>query len=101
MPKITKKSLMEDALKKYSKVQIEEAISCKVKVALKKWNAFWDSLWLNLPLTNRWKKPKIEKIRTWIRSLLLNIKPDESNKRLIWNTSSDNIESIKISLKYK
>jgi len=99
MTKITKKALIEEALKKYSKSKIEEATFCEVKVLLKKWNAFWDQLWLSLSLTSRWKKSKIDKIRTWIRSLLLNIKPDESNKRLSGNTSSGNIESIKISLK--
>jgi len=36
MTKITKKALIEEALKKYSKSKIEEATFCEVKVLLKK-----------------------------------------------------------------
>lgn len=101
MPKITKKVLMEEALKKYSLWKIEEAIHCKVEVKLKNWNTFWDRLISNFNLSNKWKKTKADKIRTEIRSLLLNRKVDESSKRLIGNTGSDNVESIKINLKFK
>jgi hypothetical protein len=97
MVKVTKKALIEEALKKYSSWKIEEAIYCNVIVTTRDWNR-WE---LHFQLTNRWKKSKTDKIRTEIRSLLLNIKPDESNKRHDWDTSSENIESIKISLKFK
>lgn len=101
MIKITKKALMEKALKKYTPWRIEEAIFCKVEVHLKVWNSFWDNPVSTFQLTNRWKKTKVDKIRTEIRSLILNVERNESNKRLIGNTSSENIESIKISLKFK
>lgn len=99
MLKITKTALMEEALKKYSSWKIEEAIHCKVEVKLKNWNAFWDWLISNFNLSNKWKKTKADKIRTEIRSLLLNRKVDD--RRFYWDTSSDNIKSIKISLKFK
>ena len=96
MTKITKKALIEEALKKYSNLKIEESIFCTVEVFLNNWTPWI----LNFPLTARWKKTKIDKIRTHIRSFLLNIKPDDSNKRYNWDTSSENIKGIKISLKF-
>lgn len=94
MPKITKESLIKQALIKYSENQINNAYYCSVKITNKDWIS-WE---LNFQLTNRGKKTKTEKIKSNIRSFLLNIKPDESNKRYHWNTSSDNIFSIDIYL---
>ncbi len=96
MKKITKKALMEKALKKYTETEISEAILCEVKVYTKDNNR----LQLNLPLTNRGKKSKSDKIRTWIRSFLLN-RADFDDRRFFWDTSSENIKSINIKLIYK
>ncbi len=97
MTKITKEFLINQALEKYSENQINNAYHCNVKVTNKDWIS-WE---LNLPLNNRGKKTKTQKIKSNIRSFLLNIKPDESNKRYNWDTSSENIESIEIKLSYK
>lgn len=96
MPKITKTALMEEALKKYSPWKIEEAKRWKMVATFKDGLRIED----NFNLNSRSKKSKIEQIKTKIRSSLMNIKPNESNKRFFWDTSSENIESIKISLKF-
>jgi len=94
---ITKKSLIERALANYTEKQINDSTFCEVVVLTKNDKKGT----LNFPITNRWKKTKANKIRSNIRSFLLNTIPDEFNKRHSWNTSSENIDSISIELKYK
>jgi hypothetical protein len=97
MKKITKKFLIEEALKKYTNKRLEEA-SWWTYIALFK---DWLKMEWNFNLYNRWNKSKKEKIKTHIRSDLLNRTPNEENKRLNYDTSSENIVSISIRLKYK
>lgn len=94
MPKITKKELIEKALSRYSEEEIEKSIRCKVIISKRTGGG----MELRFNLTNRWCKTKAQKIQTEIKGFLMNIKPDDSNKRMMWDTSSKNIESIKIKL---
>lgn len=95
MPKITKKYLIEEAIKKYTPWKIKQAKSVKVFVTLKSWWIIQASSGLG------GKKDKAEQIKSFIRSILLNRNATESNKREIIDTSSENIESIKIRLRCK
>lgn len=97
MVKMTKKAMVEEALKKYPPKRIEEAKSCEITVLTKDGE---EGIFRQV-LTNRWLKTKAEKIKHNIWGLLKNDKADDYNKRHSWNTSSENIESIKISLKFK
>lgn len=99
MSKITKKSFIEKELEKYNSEQVELAISCKVIVILKKWTWFGNIITYQFWLTNKWKKLKIDKIRTKIKSFLYN--QDNDDRRFYWDTSSENIESIEINLEFK
>ena len=95
MPKITKKYLIEEAIKKYSPWKIKQAKSVEIVVTLKSW---W-TIKASSSLSDR--GDKAEEIKSFIRSTLLNRKSTEWNKRDVIDTSSENIESIKIRLRYK
>lgn len=97
MSVISKEQLIREALEKYSENQISNAFHCNVSVLNKDWIR-WE---LHLPLTNRGKKTKTEKIKSNIRSFLFNTPADEYNKKHDWDTSSKNIQSIDITLQYK
>lgn len=97
MSKVNKKFLMERAINKYTEAQLESAIHCKITASL----LDWKSMVYYFNLTNRGKKSKSDKIRTEIRWFLLNYKTTESKKKLSWDTSSANIQNIKIKLKFK
>lgn len=94
MTKITKKQLILQALSKYSDDVINSANYSNTVVVTKDWY----TLKLGLPLYNRWKKTKKEKIIKYINWCLYNQERTESNKRMIWDTSSENIFSIDIYL---
>ena len=95
MPKITKKYLIEEAMKKYAPWKIKQAKSVEIFVTLKDWKFIQASSSLS------GRGDKAEEIKSFIRSTLLNRKSTEWNKRPVVNTSSENIENIEIRLKYK
>ena len=95
MVKISKKAMVEEALKKYTSQKIEEATKCEVTVLTKDGAKWVFDFWL----TSRGLKTKQEKIKSYIWWSLKNDKADDYNKRHHWNTSSRNIKSIKITLK--
>ena len=97
MVKISKKAMVEEALKKYTPQKIEEAKRCEAIVCTKDWK----QVILTYNLTNHWLKKKAEKIKSYIWWSLKNDAADDYNKRPDWNTNSRNIESIKISLIFK
>ncbi len=99
MPKITKKQLIEESLAKYSPKQIEEAIYCTASVIKSDWSKLESRFWL----TSSGLKTKADKIRTENRGFLKNTSDTDTStsKRLQGDTSSENIQSIKISLKFK
>ena len=96
MTKITKKYLMERALNQYNEEKIEKATEWQYKAIFRNWKAItWEFGSLNM----KRKISKSEYILKQVRSWLLNRKPTESNKRLDWDTSSNNIVDIGIILK--
>ncbi len=96
MIKITKKYLMEKALGQYSANKIEKATEWQYKAIFKNWKTItWEFGSLNM----KRKISKSEYILKQVRSWLLNRKQTESNKKLSWDTSSNNIVDIEIYLK--
>jgi hypothetical protein len=96
MTKVTKKSLMTEALDKYTQKQIEKAEYCEVNVVDKNGIPL---TWWKFHLRAKDKLSKYERILKTIRSILHNTTPNESNKRPMIDTSSENIQSISIKLK--
>jgi len=96
MAKITKKALMIQALEKYTPKQIENAEYCEMTAVGKDGNII---TWCNFHLRSKDTLSKYDRILNTIRSALHNITPDESNKRMIVDTSSENIQTIFIKLK--
>ncbi len=96
MAKITKKALMIEALNKYAPKQIENAEYCEVTATL---SGEWNSVGCSFHLRAKDKLSKYERILKTIRSTLHNTTPNESNKRMMGDTSSENIQSISIKLK--
>lgn len=95
MAKITKKALMLEALSKYTPKQIEKAEYCEMTAIAKDGNIV---VWWNFHLRWKDKLSKYERILKTIRSALHNTTPDESNKRPMIDTSSENIQLISIKL---
>lgn len=95
MAKITKKALMIEALGKYTPKQIENAEYCEMEALSKDGVTI---VWVNFSIIWKWKLSKYERILKTIRSALHNNASSESNKWLVSDTSSENIQSISIKL---
>ncbi|GAB0174747.1 MAG: hypothetical protein HHAS10_06260 [Candidatus Altimarinota bacterium] len=96
MAKVTKKALMIEALNKYTPKQIENAEYCEMNAVAKDGNIV---VGCNFHLRAKDRLSKYERILKTIRSALHNTTPDESNKRPMVDTSSENIRLISIKLK--